>query len=97
MGKLSTLYNIVWYHPLIMEAAMSRFNCTVTYNESYATLSSQVMGRYIPLVSSTDILQVENIYDNILSGVYSNARELCKDIHNKFSTQATLIVLVTLV
>lgn len=75
---------------------MSGSNYSVTYNGNCVTLSARVKGRYIPLISSTEKLQVECIYDNILTGMYRNVRELCEDINRNFSVQATLLVRVTL-
>lgn len=75
---------------------MSGFSYSVTYDGGCATLYARVKGRNIPLISSTERLEVYRIYQNILTGVYRNVWELCEDIHNSFSTQATLLVLVTL-
>lgn len=75
---------------------MSGANYSVTYDGDCATLSARIKGRYIPLISSTEKLQVECIYHNILTGMYRNARELCEDINSNFSFQATLLVRVTL-
>lgn len=75
---------------------MSGSNYSVKYNGSCATLFARTKGTYIPLVSSTDRLRVQSIYHNILTGVYRNVRDLCEDIQNNFSTQATLLVRVTL-
>lgn len=65
-------------------------NYMVTYDENCAILSARIKGKFIPLISNADRLQVENIYHNILTGAYKNARELCEDISNNFSIQATL-------
>lgn len=75
---------------------MSGSNYSIRYNGSCATLYARTKGTYIPLISSEDIQRVERFYQNILTGVYSNVLELCEDIHNNFSTQATLLVRVTL-
>lgn len=75
---------------------MSGSNYSVTYDSDYATLSAHIKGKFIPLISNADRLQVECIYQNILTGVYKNVRDLCEDIYNNFSTQATLLVRVTL-
>lgn len=75
---------------------MSASNYSVTYNGDCATLSARINGTFIPLVTSTDRLQVDCIYRNILTDEYKNVRELCEDIHNNFSSQVTLLVLVTL-
>lgn len=75
---------------------MSGYNYSVAYNGDCATLFAHVKGRHIPLISSTEKLQVECIYHNILTGMYRNARELCEDINRNFSVQATLLVRVTL-
>lgn len=75
---------------------MSGSNYSVTYDGGCVTLSARLKGRYIPLISSDNKLQVENIYHNILTGSYKNVRELCEDINNNFSVQATLLVRVTL-
>ena len=69
---------------------------SIIYDSNCATLFARTKGRMIPLVSSTDRLKLQSIYRNIKTGEYKNVRELCKDIHNNFSTQATLLVLVTL-
>ena len=71
-------------------------NYSITHGCDYTTLSTNIKGSLIPLVSSTDRLQVESIYHNILTGVYKNALELCEDIQSSFSLQATMLVLVTL-
>lgn len=75
---------------------MSGSNYSIAYNGDCTTLSAHIKGKCIPLISSTDKLKVECIYHNILIGVYKNVRDLCEDIHENFSTQATLLVLVTL-
>ena len=75
---------------------MSSDNYSVAYDGSYTTLSARIKGKFIPLISSEDKLQVECIYQNILAGTYKSARELCEDIYNIFSIQATLLVRVTL-
>ena len=75
---------------------MSGSNYSVTYDGNCATLFACVAGKNIPLISSMERLQVESIYHNILTGVYKNVRELCEDIQNNFKSQATLLVLVTL-
>lgn len=71
-------------------------NYSITHHRGYATLSTRIGGRLIPLVSSKDSIQVENIYDNILNGVYKTVLELCEDIHKNFSLQSTMLVMVTL-
>lgn len=71
-------------------------NYLITRNGDYATLFARIKGRIVPLVSSKDCLEIDNIYHNIRSGAYKNARELCEDIQRNFSLQATMLVLVTL-
>lgn len=75
---------------------MSGSNYSIAYDGNCATLSARLKGKCIPLISSTDKLKVECIYHNILTGIYRNVRELCEDINNNFSVQATLLVRVTL-
>lgn len=75
---------------------MSSSNYLVTYGGGRATLSARIKGKFIPLISSEDKLRIENIYHNILIDAYKDVRELCEDISNNFSTQATLLVRVTL-
>lgn len=75
---------------------MSKPNYLVTYDGDCATLSARIKGKFIPLISSEDKLRIENIFHNILIGAYKDVRELCEDINNNFSTQATLLVRVTL-
>ena len=76
---------------------MSGSSYSITYDDEYVTLCTHFKGKNIPLVSSTDRLQVKSIYHNILVGQYKNVRELCEDIHNNFKSQATLLVLATLI
>lgn len=75
---------------------MSSSNYSVTCDDDCTTLSARIKGRFIPLVSSTDRLKVECIYRNIMTCEYKNVRELCEDIYNNFKSQATLLVLITL-
>lgn len=76
---------------------MSGSKYSITYNGDCAILSARIKKVIIPLVSSTDKLKVECVYHNILTGAYKNVRELCEDIHNNFKSQATLLVLATLI
>lgn len=75
---------------------MSSSNYSVTCDDNCTILSARIKGRFIPLVSSTDGLKVKCVYHNILTGEYKSVRELCEDIYNNFKSQATLLVLVTL-
>lgn len=76
---------------------MSGSKYSIAYDGDCATLSACIKGKIIPLVSSTDRLQVESVYHNVLTGVYKNVRELCEDIYDNFKAQATLLVLATLI
>ena len=71
-------------------------NYSITHRRGYTTLSTCMKGTTIPLVSSKNSLEVEGIYRNIQSGTSKNARELCEYIQRNFSSQATMLVLVTL-
>lgn len=76
---------------------MSGSNYSLTYSDGYAILSARIKKMVIPLVSSKDKLKVECVYHNILTGAYKSVRELCEDIYDNFKSQATLLVLTTLV
>lgn len=43
-------------------------NYLITRNGDYATLFARIKGRIVPLVSSEDSLEIDNIYHNIRSG-----------------------------